>query len=60
MVSTDKVFPEPHSKFAHPHTHAPSLSQKCSHDALVTRLPVQLCAISCATTLVSDLRVHVG
>ena len=29
----------------------PSLSQKCSQVALVMRLPVQLCAISCATTL---------
>jgi len=28
----------------------PSLSQKCSHVAFVTRLPDQLCAASCATT----------
>jgi len=33
----------------------PSLSQKCVHDALVTKLPVQLCAISCATTSAKDL-----
>ena len=28
----------------------PSFNQKCSHVALVTKFPVQECAISCATT----------
>ena len=40
-----------------PHTLCPvltSLSQKCSQDALVTRLPHQEWAISWATTLVSE------
>ena len=32
----------------------PSFSQKCSHVAFVTRLPVHECAISCATTFVAE------
>lgn len=32
------------------YTVQPSFSQKCSHEAFVTRLPLQLCASSCAIT----------
>ena len=32
----------------------PSFSQKCSHVRFVTRFPLQLCAISCATTCACD------
>ena len=41
--------------FLSTNTVCPSLSQKSSQLLLVTRLPVQLCEISCAITEVADL-----